>query len=95
MTVGRESPRRYNRIVTLRNAILLLGVFGIFFAFACPLAPTPTLVCKTFLLLLFVFVLTLMSRSGKVIATVSAYLAPRAMATPCSPPPGCGSVLLC
>ena len=38
----------------MRNTILLVGIFGIFFAFAFPLAPTPILVCKAFLLVLLV-----------------------------------------
>ena len=81
--------------MTVRNAILLLGVFGIFFAFACPLAPTPILVCKIFLLALFVFVLVLMTRKGIVIATLCPDVPTPCADVACSPPQVSARILLC
>lgn len=79
----------------MRNAILLLGVFGIFFAFACPLAPTPILVCKIFLLALFVLVLALMTRKGIVIATLCPDVPTSCADVACSPPQVSSRILLC
>ncbi len=79
----------------LRNAILLLGVLGIFFAFACPLAPTPTVICKVFLLVLFVLVLTIMTRHGVVLTKVVAEARLLPVPAECPSPQLCSSVLLC
>jgi hypothetical protein len=81
--------------VTLRNLILVLGILGIFFAFACPLAPTPTLVCNAFLVLIFVFVLALMTRSAVMAAAVPVDFAECLdSAARCAPQP-CGGILRC